>query len=141
MVSGEQPSQSNLSGSTGFAFRDVLQEIDHRLVRFARFRSEARDMITEVGSVKLVLASIFPVRKPKRAGPSKRSRFRVPPTKTVKTAASHTPEQQTVIDLSNTKWDWMADKKVDALETFFDDNAMFTHMGGTWGKTQELATM
>ena len=64
-----------------------------------------------------------------------------PPTETIKTAASHTPEQQEVINLSNMKWDWMADKKVDSLATLFDDNAMFTHMGGTWGKTQELATI
>jgi hypothetical protein len=64
-----------------------------------------------------------------------------PPTETIKTAASHTPEQQEVINLSNTKWDWMADKKVDSLESLFDDKAMFTHMGGTWGKTQELATI
>jgi hypothetical protein len=64
-----------------------------------------------------------------------------PPTETIKTAASHTPEQQEVIDLANTKWDWMADKKVDSLESLFDDRAMFTHMGGTWGKTQELATI
>ena len=64
-----------------------------------------------------------------------------PPTATIKTAASHTPEQQEVINLSNMKWDWMADKKVDSLETLFDDRAMFTHMGGTWGKTQELATI
>lgn len=64
-----------------------------------------------------------------------------PPTETIKTTASHTPEQQEVINLSNMKWDWMADKKVDSLETLFDDKAMFTHMGGTWGKTQELATI
>lgn len=64
-----------------------------------------------------------------------------PPTETIKTAATHTPEQQEVIDLSNMKWDWMADKKVDSLTTLFDDKAMFTHMGGTWGKTQELATI
>ena len=64
-----------------------------------------------------------------------------PPTETIKTAASHTPEQQEVIDLANTKWDWMADKKVDSLEALFDDRAMFTHMGGTWGKTQELNTI
>jgi hypothetical protein len=64
-----------------------------------------------------------------------------PPTETIKTAASHTPEQKEVISLSNMKWDWMADKKVDSLETLFDDKAMFTHMGGTWGKTQELATI
>jgi hypothetical protein len=28
-----------------------------------------------------------------------------PPTETIKTAASHTPEQQEIIDLSNMKWD------------------------------------
>lgn len=64
-----------------------------------------------------------------------------PPTESIKTAASQTPEQQEVINLSKMKWDWMADKKVDSLETLFDDKAMFTHMGGTWGKTQELATI
>lgn len=64
-----------------------------------------------------------------------------PPTETIKTAASHTPEQQEVINLSNMKWDWMAEKKVDSLESLFDDKAMFTHMGGSWGKTQELATI
>ena len=57
-----------------------------------------------------------------------------PPTETIKTAASHTPEQQEVIDLSNMKWDWMADKKIDSLEALFDDKAMFTHMGGPGGK-------
>ena len=64
-----------------------------------------------------------------------------PPTETIKTAASHTPEQQEVIDVSNMKWDWMANKKVNSLETLFDDKAMFTHMGGTWGKAQELSTI
>jgi len=64
-----------------------------------------------------------------------------PPTETIQTAASHTPQQQEVIDLSKKKWEWMADKQVDALDKLFDDKAMFTHMGGTWGKTQELATI
>lgn len=64
-----------------------------------------------------------------------------PPAETIQTAATHTPEQQEIINLSNTKWDWMADKKVDSLATLFDDKAMFTHMGGSWGKTQELATI
>jgi hypothetical protein len=64
-----------------------------------------------------------------------------PPSETIQTAASQTPEQKEVINLSKMKWDWMAAKKVDSLETLFDDKAMFTHMGGTWGKTQELATI
>jgi hypothetical protein len=64
-----------------------------------------------------------------------------PPTETIVTAASHTPQQQELINLSHTKWDWMAEKKVDSLQVLFDDKAMFTHMGGTWGKAQELATI
>lgn len=64
-----------------------------------------------------------------------------PPTETIKTAVTHTPTEQQIIDLSNSKWGWMAEKKVDALATVFDDRAMFTHMGGTWGKAQELATI
>lgn len=64
-----------------------------------------------------------------------------PPTETIRTAATHSPIEQQIIDLSKTKWDWMAEKKVDSLATLFDDRAMFTHMGGTWGKTVELDTI
>lgn len=64
-----------------------------------------------------------------------------PPTETIRTAATHTPEEQKLIDLSNQKWDWMANKNVDLLDSLLDARAMFTHMGGTWGKTQELATI
>lgn len=64
-----------------------------------------------------------------------------PPTETIKTAATHTPEEQEIIDLSKKTWDWMSDKNVDALTSLFADRAMFTHMGGTWGKIQELATI
>ncbi len=35
----------------------------------------------------------------------------------------------------------MADKDVGSLNALFDDKAMFTHMGGTWGKAQELDTI
>lgn len=63
------------------------------------------------------------------------------PTETIKTTSTHTPEEQELLDLSKKKWDWMADKNVDALSSMFGDRAMFTHMGGTWGKTQELATI
>jgi len=73
--------------------------------------------------------------------PSSAQQQPAPPTETIKTAATHTSTEQEIIDLSKAKWDWMADKKVDSLATLFDDRAMFTHMGGTWGKTQELATI
>ncbi len=63
------------------------------------------------------------------------------PTETIKSATSNTPGQQEVINLSKKKWDWMADKNVDSLNVLFDDKSMFIHMGGSWGKTQELATI
>jgi hypothetical protein len=46
--------------------------------------------------------------------------------------------EQKVINLSKQKWLWMADKNVDSLNVLFDDKSMFVHMGGSWGKTQEL---
>jgi hypothetical protein len=64
-----------------------------------------------------------------------------PPTETIKTSANNTPEQQEIIDLSKKKWNWMSDKNVDSLNVLFDEKSMFVHMGGSWGKTQELATI
>jgi len=63
------------------------------------------------------------------------------PTETIKSATSNTPEQQEIIKLSKQKWIWMADKNVDSLNVLFDDKSMFVHMGGSWGKAQELATI
>lgn len=40
--------------------------------------------------------------------------------------------------LSKTKWQWMAEKNTDSLARLFNDKSMFVHMGGSWGKTQEL---
>jgi hypothetical protein len=62
-----------------------------------------------------------------------------PPTETIKTATNNTPEQRQIINLSKQKWNWMADKNVDSLNVLFDDKAMFVHMGGSWGNTQEIA--
>lgn len=63
------------------------------------------------------------------------------PHETIKTAANTTPEQQKIINLSKQKWQWMADKNVDSLSMLFDEKSMFVHMGGSWGKTPELATI
>ena len=49
-----------------------------------------------------------------------------------------TKEEQEVLALSKTKWTWMADKNVAALTGLFKDNCVFVHMGGSWGKDQEL---
>jgi hypothetical protein len=46
--------------------------------------------------------------------------------------------EQEVIQLSKQKWKWMADKNVDKLTPLFDDKSVFVHMGGSWGKTQEI---
>src|SRR5437868_8836213 len=54
---------------------------------------------------------------------------------------STTKEEQEILDLSKTKWTWMSDKNVEALNGLFDDNCVFVHMGGSWGKFQVLNTM
>ena len=64
-----------------------------------------------------------------------------PPTESIKTATNNTPEQQKIITLSKQKWDWMSEKNADSLRVLFDDKSMFIHMGGSWGKEQELTTI
>lgn len=54
------------------------------------------------------------------------------------TLAQNSPEQQEIIELSKTKWQWMADKEADKLAELFDDKSVFVHMGGAWGKEQEV---
>ncbi len=61
-----------------------------------------------------------------------------PPIETIKTATNNTPEQQEIINLSKQKWQWMENKNGDSLDALFDDSCMFVHMGGSWGKTQEV---
>jgi hypothetical protein len=46
--------------------------------------------------------------------------------------------EQEVIALSKEKWRWMSERKVDSLDTLFHEKAVFVHMGGSWGKEQEL---
>ncbi|WP_343854573.1 nuclear transport factor 2 family protein [Algoriphagus jejuensis] len=43
-----------------------------------------------------------------------------------------------IIELSKTKWQWMADKDADKLAELFDDKSVFVHMGGSWGKEREV---
>jgi hypothetical protein len=46
--------------------------------------------------------------------------------------------EQEVIDLSQEKWRWMSECKVDSLDTLFHEEAVFVHMGATMSKDQEL---
>lgn len=50
------------------------------------------------------------------------------------------PEQE-LINLSKQKWQWMADRNVDALEELFHKEAVFVHMGGAMNKEQEINTI
>ena len=52
---------------------------------------------------------------------------------------SDTPEGKEVLALSADKWQWMADKDADKLATLFHESSVFVHMGGAWGKAQEVA--
>lgn len=52
-----------------------------------------------------------------------------------------TAEEQALVDLSKNKWDWMAEKNVEKLAGLFHENSQFVHMGGYWGKPEELNTI
>lgn len=52
-----------------------------------------------------------------------------------------TKEEQEIINLSNDKWQWMSEKNVDRLADLFHETSQFVHMGGYWGKEQELNTI
>lgn len=52
--------------------------------------------------------------------------------------AQNTTSEQEIIQLSQEKWQWMADKNVEKLDKLFQEKAMFVHMGGSWGKEREL---
>ena len=46
--------------------------------------------------------------------------------------------EQEVIDLSKEKWQWMSERNVGTLDALFHEKSVFVHMGGSWGKAQEL---
>ena len=46
--------------------------------------------------------------------------------------------EREVINLSKQKWGWMSERNVDTLDALFHEKSVFVHMGGSWGKEQEL---
>ncbi len=58
--------------------------------------------------------------------------------KTPPVEKKYSETEQQIITLSKNKWQWMADKDVEKLTPLFDDKSVFVHMGGSWGKKQEL---
>src|SRR6056300_1547774 len=45
---------------------------------------------------------------------------------------------QEIVELSKTKWEWMASKDVKNLADLFDEESKFVHMSGSWKKEREL---
>jgi hypothetical protein len=52
--------------------------------------------------------------------------------------ANSTKSEQEIIQLSKDKWRWMSEKKADTLAALFHEKSLFVHMGGSWGKEQEV---
>lgn len=52
--------------------------------------------------------------------------------------AQNSAAEQEIIKLSKDKWTWMSDKNIDVLDKLFHEQAVFVHMGGSWGKQQEI---
>ena len=52
--------------------------------------------------------------------------------------ANPSAAEQEIINLSKQKWLWMSEKKADTLAALFHEKSMFVHMGGSWGKEQEI---
>lgn len=54
------------------------------------------------------------------------------------TTSDNASTEQEIINLSKEKWQWMSDKNLDVLNNLFHEKAVFVHMGGSWGKEQEI---
>lgn len=46
--------------------------------------------------------------------------------------------EEEIKELSQQKWEWMADKDVAKLGNLFHDKSRFVHMSGSWKKDREL---
>jgi hypothetical protein len=61
-----------------------------------------------------------------------------PVTSATGAAVQTSTAEQEIVQLSRSKWQWMADKDVARLEPLFHDKSKFVHMSGTWKKDEEL---
>lgn len=52
--------------------------------------------------------------------------------------AQESAQDKEIMKLSKDKWQWMSDKNVEVLGNLFHEKSMFIHMGGSWGKQQEI---
>jgi hypothetical protein len=58
------------------------------------------------------------------------------PASAAKTSTS--AAEQDLVTLSKQKWQWMAERNVEALNMLFAEEAVFVHMAATMTKSQEL---
>jgi len=56
----------------------------------------------------------------------------------VKADSANSRLERELLTLSRTKWRWMSERNVDSLAALFDGQAVFVHMGGSWGTDREL---
>lgn len=59
-------------------------------------------------------------------------------TSAQQTVSNPSAAEQEIINLSKQKWQWMSEKNADTLASLFHAKSMFVHMGGSWGKEQEI---
>ncbi|MBB2147470.1 nuclear transport factor 2 family protein [Pedobacter gandavensis] len=52
--------------------------------------------------------------------------------------AQNSKVDEEIIKLSKDKWTWMSEKNIDILDKLFHEKSVFVHMGGSWGKQQEI---
>lgn len=52
--------------------------------------------------------------------------------------AQNSKVEEEIIKLSKDKWTWMSAKNIDVLDKLFHEKSVFVHMGGSWGKQQEI---
>ncbi|WGQ09882.1 nuclear transport factor 2 family protein [Pedobacter gandavensis] len=52
--------------------------------------------------------------------------------------AQNSKVDEEIIKLSKDKWTWMSDKNIEVLDKLFHEKSVFVHMGGSWGKQQEI---
>jgi Domain of unknown function (DUF4440) len=46
--------------------------------------------------------------------------------------------EQTIIELSKNKWDWIMERQLADLSNLFHEKAVFVHMGATLSKNEEI---
>lgn len=82
----------------------------------------------------LIAATLFTSASAQETNKSKPEQAPAPQSSTT----SRTNAEQEIINLSKEKWRLMSARKVDSLAVLFHEKSVFVHMGGSWGKEQEL---